>query len=204
MHLKRNESPGIWPIPRKGTKCLAVPNHYKMRAITALLALRDLLKVGKTAREIKNIIHEKKVKINGKVISDEKFPLMLFDTLSVGNKNYKLNIENKKFKLEETKENTKISKIIGRKILAGKKMQINLNDGRNFLAKEKMNIGDSVLVQDGKIVKVIPLKIGAEVIVIGGSHLGEEGKVEKIDKRTVTVTLKHGKLNLKDEILMAR
>ena len=45
-------------------------------------------------------------------------------------KNEKLNIE----EIKESEANTKVAKIIEKKMLKGKRIQINLSDGRNFLS----------------------------------------------------------------------
>jgi len=207
MHKTRSEISKLWPIPRKGTKYLVVASHNSDTGIPVLVIMRDLLKMGKTKKEVKRIILLEKVSVNGKKIKDEKFPLVLFDVLSVEDKSFKLVIKDRRFSIEETKELKKISKIAGKKIIAGKKLQINLNDGRNFLTTEKMAVGDSVLFDFGKnkVDKIIELKSGSNVLVISGSHIGEEGKIEKIDEESKKADVKLGKekVNLDLKRLMA-
>jgi len=207
MHKTRSEISRLWPIPRKGTKYLALASHNQNVGMPVLIVMRDLLKVGKTKKEVKRIILLEKVSVNGKKIKDEKFPLVLFDVLSVEGKSYKLVIKNRRYSLEETKELKKISKIIGKKIVPGEKAQINLNDGRNFLTTEKMKVGDSILFDFGKnkTDKVIEMKEGANVTVLDGSHIGEDGKIEKIDEKSKKAEVKLGKekVNLDLKRLMA-
>jgi len=207
MHKTRSEISKLWPISRKGTKYLAVASHNQNAGMPVLIVMRDLLKVGKTKKEVKRIILLEKIKVNGKKINDEKFPLTLFDVLSVDEKSYKLVIKNKRYSLEETKEMKKISKIIGKKIIPGKKAQINLNDGRNFLTTEKISVGSSVLWDFGKnkIDKIIELKEGSSITVLDGSHMGEDGKIEKIDEKDKKAEVKLGKekVNLDLKRLMA-
>jgi small subunit ribosomal protein S4e len=199
MHLKRNQAPRSWPIPRKGTKFLV---RNRKNGISVLLLIRDVMKKAKSRDEVKEIIHDKKVKVNGKIIRDEKFTLSLFDILELGDSKFKVVLKNKKFGLEETKEHEKISKIINKKILAGNKVQINLNDGRNFISNEKFRIGDSVMLCDGKI-KKLELKEGAKIVVINGKYIGKEGQIEKIDGKNANISLKEGKTNLKLNDIMA-
>lgn len=206
MHLTRNEVPKTWPIARKGTKSIVVPSHNKKNGIPVLILLRDILKVGKIRKEVEKIVREGKIKVNGRVIKDDKFALVFWDILSVGEKNYKLVLENKKFKLQETKDKEKIIKIVGKKIMPKGAVQINLQDGRNILSKEKMDINDSLVINfEGKIVKKIGLKENSRIVVISGSHIGEEGKIEKIneDKREATVLIKKEEVNLNLERVMA-
>ncbi|MBM3233840.1 hypothetical protein FJZ19_01970 [Candidatus Pacearchaeota archaeon] len=198
MHLKRNQAPKNWPIPRKGTKFLI---KSRKNGIPVLILIRDVMKKAKSKKEVKEIIHDKKAKVNGKIIKDEKFVLSLFDVLELGDEKFKVILKNKKFGLEETRNSDKILKVIGKKILSGKKTQINLNDGRNFISAEKFKIGDSVVM--GEKIKKIELKEGAKIIIINGKHKGEEGEVEKIEGKNASILLKEGKINLKLNDIMA-
>ena len=94
--------------------------------------------------------------------------------------------------LTENEASCKICKIIGKKILRGGKVQINLHDGKNFLYGEG-KVNDSVLVdlKKNKITKILPLKKGAFVFVISGKHTGEKGKV--IEKTKDLIIIKNEK-----------
>jgi len=197
-HMKRQEIPRNWPIERKGTTYIVKPNFNVQEGIPALIILRDLLKLAQTRREAKKVIHLKQVLINTRKIKDEKNNVLLFDTVSVSpmNKYYRLELSEKgKFYLKEIKEteaNKKISKVINKKTLKGKKVQMNLSDGRNFLSDMKCNINDSVVVnlQTGKIEKCIPLKEKAEAIVFAGKHAGKKGTIAKLNMEEKTAGIK--------------
>lgn len=188
MHLKRKAIPKFWPVQKTGTKYMAVATHEKSKAIPLIVVLRDILKIVKNKKELKMLLHEKKVAINGKLINEANYPLMLFDCLSFPSikKYYKVGLENKKFALKEINEaesKHRVYKIIGKKVLPGKKIQLNLSNGRNVLSNEKVNVGDFiVLSNEGKILKTIALKKEAEAIVIGGKYAGREGKIKEIVK----------------------
>jgi small subunit ribosomal protein S4e len=206
MHLTRNQVPKFWPIARKGTKSVVVPSHNKRNGIPIMVILRDILKLAKTRKEVKKILRDGKIKVNGKLVRDEKFALVMFDIMEMNSKNYKLVLENKKFKVEETKDKEKIIKVTNKKILPGGIVQINFNDGRNIITKEKLNVGDSVVMNfDGKIEKKIELKEGSKVIVMTGSHRGEGGKVERIEekKKTAEILIGKEKVNLELKRLIA-
>ncbi|MEK6833042.1 MAG: 30S ribosomal protein S4e [Nanoarchaeota archaeon] len=200
-HLKRHAIPKSWPIQRKGTAFVVQPNRGFSDSLPVLIILRDLLKVAQNRKEAKKMIHMKNILINGKEVRDEKEGVMLFDiiTLVPSNKNYRLIIiKNEKFSIEEIKENeahTKIVKIIGKKVLKGKKVQLNLSDGRNFLINIKCKIGDSALInlKSKKIEKCLPLDENSEAIVFAGKHSGEKGKIEKINRERKIVEINNGK-----------
>ena len=69
MHLKRQEMQKEWPLSRKGNKYVKKTGKG---TVPLIVIMRDMLKIARTKKEIKKIIHEKKVKINEKIAIDEK------------------------------------------------------------------------------------------------------------------------------------
>lgn len=205
-YLKRQEIPRNWPVPRKGTAYVVKPLANLSESLPLLIALRDLLKIAQNRREVKRSIHLKQILKNAGNITDEKAGLYLFDTISVipMKKSYRLGLsENGKFMMNEIKENEsnhKISKVINKKILNGKKIQLNLNDGRNYLSDIKCNVNDSVLInlKDKKIEKCLPLKENSKVLIIAGKHSGEKGTIKSIDKdrKMVKIENKNSHINV--------
>ena len=137
--MKRQTVPKNWPIPRKGNKFVVRPNFSNDKGLPILIILRDVLGVAKTRKEVKKAIHEKNILINGRAVRDEKNTAVLFDIITIvpSKKNYRIELTNNgKFKIEEIKESeadTKIAKIVDKKTLKGKKIQLNLSDGKNTL-----------------------------------------------------------------------
>ena len=174
------------PVPRTGTKYMAVPSHNQIESMSLIMVMRDILKLVKTKKELKKILNEKKVIVNGKIINETNYPLTLFDSLAIPSvkKFYKVNLKNK-YELNpvaESETHSRIFEVIGKKLLPGKKIQFNLSQGRNMISNEKMKVGDYVSVEfaKNKILKVISLDKGVEVIVIAGKHAGKEGKIKEI------------------------
>jgi small subunit ribosomal protein S4e len=204
MHLKRQEVPKSWPIPRKGKTFVVRPQSNLEKGIPLLIVLRDMLKIIQNRKEAKKIIHEGLIFLNTKIVKNEKTPTLLFDTLNIPvlKKYYRINLSDKgKFGVEEITESEttkKIAKIIGKKVLNGKRNQINLSDGNNILADLKCSLNDSVLInlKEKKIEKHIPLKEKTKVIVFGGKHSGEIGIVEGINNQMKMVELSIGKKKL--------
>ncbi|MDO8528321.1 MAG: hypothetical protein Q7S06_00325 [Nanoarchaeota archaeon] len=208
-HLKRQQSPKSWPVVRKGTKYLVKP---KSNGIPMLIILRDMLEVAQNRKEVKRAINMKNILLNQKQVKDEKNSAVLFDTISVipTKKNYRITFSEKgRFQLDEIKENetnNKIAKIINKKMLKGKKTQINLSDGRNFLSDLKCNVNDSVLVnlKEKKIEKCIPLKEKSNIFVFEGKHVGKQGIIEKIipEQKMVEADVKGNKIQVLIKQLM--
>jgi len=195
-HLKRQKVPKNWPIHRKGTTFVVRPNANLEHGIPILIALRDVLKLAKNRKEVRKMIHEKSILLNGKIVNEEKNSATLFDVLKVGPKYYRLVLSDKgKFKFDEIKEEDhKVSKITNKKILKGTKIQLNLMDGRNLLSDIKCKTNDSVIInfKTKKIEKCLELKEKANAVVFGGKHIGAKGKIEKIDLKHRIVELGKG------------
>ena len=206
-HLKREQSPKQWPIERKGTTYLVRPSYNIDQGIPVLLVLRDVLKFAKTRREVRKALNAKQVLLNGKEVFDEGSSAVLFDVITIMSqdgkqeKDYKVTIgRNKKFHVEEIskeKAGHKIAKIINKKTLKGKKTQINLSDGRNFISDVKCKVNDSVLIdlKNKKLERVLPLKENTKVIVFAGKHAGENGMIKGIeDKNKIAQIDSDGKM----------
>ena len=203
-YLKRQEVPKSWPIPRKGTAYVVKPLSELSSSIPLLVALRNLLNIAQNRREVKRSIHEKQILVNAKKINDDKASLHLFDTLSIIplKKSYRLELSKTgKFEIKEIKENEsnhKIAKIADKKTLNGKKTQLNLSDGRNFISDIKCSVNDSVLVnlKEKKIEKCLPFKENSRAMVISGKHAGETGTIKSIDQEKKMVRLESKNINV--------
>lgn len=195
-HLKREQTPKSWPIERKGTTYIVRPSYNLSSGVPVLLIIRDLLKLGRTRREVRKAINAGQILLNHRKVSDEAESASLFDILTIvppkGSqlkaKNYKVIIgKNKRFNVDEVSDadaERKIIKIADKKTLKGKKIQINLMDGRNFISDMKCRVNDSVVVnlKDKKLEKCLPLKAGSKAIVFAGKHAGEEGKIAELEE----------------------
>ncbi|MEX0919988.1 MAG: hypothetical protein WDZ69_00205 [Candidatus Pacearchaeota archaeon] len=197
MHLKRQGTPKNWPIFRKGTKYIVKPRVDIQKGVPVLIALRDILKVAQNKKEVKKAIYMKNILLNQKPVRDERSSVLLFDVITFvpSKKNYRMSLTDKgKIQLEEIDEKDagkKISKITGRKMVKGKKIQVNLGDGRNILSDKNHKINDSVIIdlKENKISGHLPLKEGTEVLAFAGKHAGKGGKVKKIDEENNTVEI---------------
>ena len=210
MHLKRQKTPKNWPIPRKGSVYVIRPSSSLKKGIPILIILRDILKIVQNRKEAKKALHKKQILLNNVPVKEEKNNALLFDVIKIlpFEKSYRVELsKNGKFKINEVKENEankKVTKVINKRILKGKKVQINLSDGRNFISNIKCNTNDSILInlKDKKIEKCIPLKEKSNVVIFEGKHAGKKGIIKKIyfdkkiaelsvDKTILNVLIKH-------------
>lgn len=200
-HLKRQKVPKSWPIPRKGKTFVVKPASNLENGIPALVVLRDILKVAQTRKEVKKAIYNKTILVNTKPLQDEKRSILLFDTITLvpSKKSYRLELSGTgKFDVKEIKESetgTKVSKVVNKKVLRGKKVQLNLLDGSNLISDVNCKVNDSVVIdlKNKKVSKCLSMKEKAEVLVFAGKHAGETGKIEELDLNSKMAKVNEGK-----------
>ncbi len=197
MHLKIQKAPKSWPVYRKGRRYVVRPSSDLNSGIALLTVLRDMAKVVSNRKEARRLIFLKNVLLNNKIPKDEKEAVGLFDTISLISmkKSYRIDLSEKgKFELKEINENEvnkKVAKLVDKKMLKGKKTQLNLQDGRNFISEMKCKVNDSVLInfRDKKIEKCLPMNEGSKAVVFVGKHSGKRGEIKKIDLNKKSVEM---------------
>ena len=206
-HLKRVAAPRAWPITRKTSKWVAKPMpgaHSEERGMPLVVVLRDLLKVADKSKEIKQILHEGKVLVDGKVRKDYRYTVGMFDTVSIPaiNANYRMVIggDGKFHLMPVTDAAAKICKIVNKTAIKGGKIQLNLHDGTTMIASNDYKTKDSIIIKvpERKIDQHFTYAVGSLVVVTEGKHSGEIGKVKEIkvvrssSPNTVVITTAQG------------
>ena len=212
QHQSRASTPKNWPILRKKTKWIMRVNpgtHSLDKCINVNLLLKELLGYAKTSREVRRILNQSKVLIDKKIRKEPRFPVGIMDLVEIEKTKeiFRLILdENAKFKLiKVSKEDSSIKpcKIIGKKILKGKKTQINLYDSKNILSEDKkLKVGDTILldVTSNKIIGHLKLEKNAHVLLVSGKHAGTTGTLKEIiaeknmNKSRILLETKHGKI----------
>ncbi len=195
-HLKRLNAPRSWPIDRKKTVWIMRPNpgaHKMEYGVPLTIVLREMIKHGKTLREVKQIMHNKEILVDGKMRKDRAHTVGLMDVISIPElkENYRI-LFTKKGKLnainiEEKEAKVKLCKISGKSNVKGK-TQLNTQDGRNILAeKDEYKVGDSLVIKipEQKIDQHLKFEKGAMIYLIGGKHIGETGHIENIERNKI-------------------
>ncbi len=204
MHLKRQAAGKSWSIPRKGTKYLIVASHEKKNGVPMLIVLRDMMKLGRNRKEVKKMLSEGMISVNGRIVREDSFSLLPFDILIINKKTYEIGFSDKgKFKVNESSKEERILKVLGKKVLKNKLIQLNLLYGKNILSDEKVRVGDSVLIKDKKIARVIPLEVGREAAVFAGKHRGRKGEIKKVQDGITLLSSNDEKINIPTKDLMA-
>lgn len=193
MHYKRLNLPKTHPKTRKkGIVFITrpAPGPHKLKECISLnFVIKDFLKYTKTTKETKKLLNAGKILVDNKIRKDNKFPIGFMDIISIPtlNEDYRVVYDQKgkldliKIKKEEAKN--KACKIINKTILKKGKLQLNLYDGKNILVtKDNYKAGDTIIIQDNKIIKHIKFEKNAFVFLTAGKHIGTTGTIEEIKK----------------------
>ncbi|MBD3207528.1 30S ribosomal protein S4e [Candidatus Bathyarchaeota archaeon] len=190
-HLKRHQSPSLWPIPRKTGKWAirTSPGPHKLEtSIPITILLRNELGYAETAKEAKIIVKEGKVLVDGRIRWDEKFPLGLMDVLSLPllGEHYRVLPDHggklRLLKIDEVEANRKLCKITGKSTIKGGNIQLNLHDGKNLSIQaeaDRYNVDDVLVISlpEKEIQDHIEFKEMQQAIIIGGKSQGAQGLI---------------------------
>ncbi|MEM4142401.1 MAG: 30S ribosomal protein S4e, partial [Thermoplasmata archaeon] len=176
--------------PRKEFKFAVKPRagpHKSDKSIALGLLIRDYLHLSDTMWETKKILVRRVVHINGRVVTDHKFPVGFMDVISIPeiNKYFRVLYDTRgKLRLVEIQEEDskwKLSRIEKISTVKDGKFQYHLHDGTNFILDKKIyNTGDSLQIDLSKkeIISHIPLAENSYAFIIGGKNVGKLGRIE--------------------------
>lgn len=193
MHRTRQETSFRIPIARKGTKYVARAYSHLESSVPVVVAIRDMLKLATTSKEVKEMIKAKQLQINGRIVEQLQESIQLFHLLQA-EKTYQLSLlPSGRFTFVEHKGKERLAKIMSRTLVAGKKLQLNLHDGTNVIGKSDMHVGDSLYLDSkNKIMKHVQLGKGSTVFIMSGSYTGQTGKLTARAGNQITVQLPAG------------
>lgn len=192
-HLLTLNAPKSWPIARKETVFVTrpFPSGYKLSmSLPISILLRDILKHGKTEKDIRSIMNNKEVIVNNVRRKDSKYAVGLFEVIYLKDieEIYRI-VLNKRGQLaavaiEKHEADIVPCKIIGKSTLKKGKVQLNLMGGLNLIVeKDEYKVGDTIIINTKSKNKVhghLKLEKGNTIYLMGGKHIGETGVVENI------------------------
>lgn len=191
QHMKRIATPRSWPLHRKENTFVAVPKGSQKDeyALSVGAVFKEILGIAKTTKEVRYILYNKEVLVNGRKILSEKAKFGLFDVLAIPEtKQYFTMVLNTRGKLDvkelsDKEASTKLTKIVGKTYLPGKKVQLNLFEGSNITVdKDTYKVGDALVVSLPKyeIKEHIKLENGVSTFLLSGQHIAKVVKVGAI------------------------
>jgi len=206
--LKRQMAPLFWGITRKDKRFVVTVKpggHKKDHSIPSAVFIRDTLKLASTLREAKSVVYGGKVKVDGIIRKSIHHGIGLMDVVELEGLSeiYRLVPKDltvlKPILIKDAEKTKKLLKVTKKVTIKGKKIQLGFHDGRTLISDAKVNVGDTCLVQvpDTKIVDIIKLEKGAQVVVTSGVNVGKMGRIEEIKEGTF-VLLKRALVDIGD------
>ena len=213
-HLKRLNAPDSWHIAKKTTKFITktAPGPHNANAMPIAVWLRDHMGLARNLKEVKQILHQNDVIINGRPCRDAKVGIGIFDIISLPkiNKFYRIlrdkNGRHVSIEIDVEAAKTRLCKVKNKTIVTGGKVQLNMRDGANLLADNTYKAGDSIILSlepetRFNIVDHFPFAVGNMAMVIGGRHSGKVARIVDIVKMPGSVP---NKIILEDEATKTR
>ncbi len=208
-HIKRQAIPITWDIKRKKVRFVArpLPGGSFNFSVPLVVVFRDILKKAKTSKEVKTILLNNEIFVNGARVKEIKHLIGLMDVISIPSTDEHFRVlVNKKNRLElvpiaKDESEHLLCKIVKKSLVKGKG-QLNLHNGRNVLVDniKDYKVGDSVLLVNNAIKEHIKLEKGCQAYLIGGKHIGRIAKINDVkegafncvsDKESWDVIKKH-------------
>lgn len=221
LHMKRITAPKTWKINRRAKVWSVKPNPIGISAkytLPIVNIIRDQLKLTTTLKETKFALNNNEIYVNGKRVKDYKRGVGLFDVVYVKpiNKYYRLILKDgflTAVEIPESEAKLNLAKLVNKVILPKKmhnkeitkRVQLNLDDGRNFLT-DKVDIATGAGVvynyEKNEIVSIIPLQPGVLAYVEKGSNEGNLVKVVSKEDENFIVEFNGQKFPLPREYLL--
>lgn len=190
--VKRQRAPSFWKIRRKQGQFVARARpgpHPKAISYPLGILIRDVLGVGQSMDEVKRILNDGKVSVDGVVRRSIGWPVGLMDIIELIplSQVFRLVPKNRNLLVpillsKQTERNLKLLRVTLRKTIKGKETQYGFHDGKTLIANEQYSVGDSCLIDlSNKEVKShMKLEKGSIVLVTKGENAGAIGKIEEI------------------------
>jgi small subunit ribosomal protein S4e len=190
-HLKRISSPRTWILDRKSTTFTVRPNaggHSFENGLPLGIVIRDMLGLAKSMTEVKKILNNNEILVDGKRRKDHRFIVGLFDVLkfSLLNKSYRLTFDKKGrivlIEIDDKESNTKVCKIVGKSLVKKGKIQYHLHDGKSILSEVQAKVGDTLLISlpTLEIKSSLPFQEGVTIFLTKGRYAGDVGQLESV------------------------
>lgn len=188
-HLKRLAAPHHWMLNKLAGSYAPRPSNgpHKLReSLPLVIFLRNRLKYALNTREVKAVLMQEHVKVDGKVRTDSTYPAGFMDviTIEATNENFRLIYDVKgRFAVHRiTAEEAAYKLCKVKKVLLGKRgiPYVVTHDGRTIRYPDPMiKANDSVKVDlaSGKIDDFIKFDTGRLVMVTGGRNIGRVGVI---------------------------
>ena len=195
--MKRLAAPRSWDIPRKSSRFVfkPLPGPHSIDTSYPLgVVVRDLASMANLSRELKFMMKTGKVRVDGKERRTPRYPVGLFNIVSVPleGADFRLVPSSKGLALAKVtpdEARTKLCSVHSKTKVKGGHIQYGLHDGRSIVDdKLDLSPGDAVLLEvpSQKVLGQTKLAKGSLGLVLRGDRAGQMGKIAEVKKGTVS------------------
>eukprot|EP00918_Siedleckia_nematoides_P001524 GHVU01003606.1.p1 GENE.GHVU01003606.1~~GHVU01003606.1.p1 ORF type:complete len:261 (-),score=31.67 GHVU01003606.1:100-882(-) len=204
-HLKRLNAPKHWMLDKLGGVFAPRPStgpHKLRECLPMAVFLRNRLKYALTYDEVKKIVNQRLIKVDGKVRTDKTYPAGFMDVISIDRtaENFRLIYDVKgRFAVHRISNEEAKYKLCKVKCLkTGPKAipYIITHDGRTIRYPDPMiKANDTILLEitTGKIMDYIKFDTGNLCMLTGGRNLGRVGVITNRERHPGSFDIVHVK-----------
>lgn len=195
--MKRLAAPRSWDIPRKSDRFVfkPLPGPHAISAAYPLgVVIRDLASMARLTKELKFMMKNGRVLVDGKERRTPRFPVGLFNVVSVPVEgvDFRLVPSPKGLalaKVSSEEARTKLCSVYTKTKVKGGHVQYGLHDGRSMV-DDALDLapGDAVLLEvpTQKVLGQAKLAKGSLGLVLTGERAGQLGKIAEVKKGTIS------------------
>ncbi len=195
--IKRLAAPRSWDISRKSNRFVfkPIPGPHPIASGYPLgVVVRDLASMATLSKELKLMMKAGKVRVDGKERRTPRFPVGLFNVVSVPleGADFRLVPSPKGLalaKVSADEAKTKLCSVNTKTKVKGGHIQYGLHDGRSMI-DDGLNLspGDAVLIEvpSQKVLGQAKLAKGSLGLVLTGDRAGQLGKIAEVKKGTIS------------------
>jgi len=204
-HLKRMFAPSHWMLDKLKGRWAPKPSagpHRMRECLPLIVMLRERLKYALTYREVKMIVMQRLIKVDGKVRTDMFYPAGFMDVVQIEKtkENFRLLYDTKsRFVLHKiSKEEAAYKMCRVKKVTRGPKgtPYAITHDGRTLRYPDpdvKVNDTVRVDVSTGKMLDYAKFEAGNAVMISGGNNMGRVGVIQHRERHPGSFEIVHVK-----------
>eukprot|EP00744_Colponema_vietnamica_P000270 GILI01000481.1.p1 GENE.GILI01000481.1~~GILI01000481.1.p1 ORF type:complete len:261 (+),score=83.66 GILI01000481.1:57-839(+) len=202
-HLKRVNAPSHWMLDKLGGNWAPRPSagpHKLRECLPISILLRNRLKYALTLKEVSLIVHQRLIKIDGKVRTDVHYPAGFQDVVSIEQTKelYRLLLDTKgRFslvKIDADEARFKLCRVKRKELGFRGVPYIATHDGRTIRYPDPdVEVNDTVKVdiESGKIVELVKFEVGNLCMITGGNNIGRVGVITSFERHPGSFNIVH-------------
>jgi small subunit ribosomal protein S4e len=202
-HLKRLNAPKHWMLDKLGGIWAPRPStgpHKLRECLPLIILLRNRLKYALTYKEVKYILMQRLVKVDGKARTDSKYPAGFMDVVSMEKTNeyfrllYDVRGRFTLHRIHQDESKYKLCRVKNLAMGAGQAPYVVTHDGRTIRYPDpNVKINDTVKfdMESGKITDVVKFESGNLAMISGGKNTGRVGVIVSRERHQGSFDIVH-------------